>query len=130
LEGLLHAVAGDVLKDGLAGTNGLFAGHSLGGGTPPPNVVAGMKWLPGTDANRSAWRGGVRAFVQRTVQGVGGGREGDCLRTVCEHVSVNPVKAKLVAAGNNTHHNGNNARSTDPFMQYYGLTPQARELNS
>jgi len=67
--------------------------------TPQPNLVAGMKWFLGTYTSRFNRRhrefghlfsGRYKALV---VDG-----EGDYLRTVCEYVHLNPVRAKLVAA--------------------------------
>jgi REP element-mobilizing transposase RayT len=67
--------------------------------TPQPNLVAGMKWLLGTYTSRFNRRHRVFGHLfsgrYRTLVVDG---EGDYLRTVCEYVHLNPVRAKLVAA--------------------------------
>jgi len=66
--------------------------------TPQPNLVAGMKWLLGTYTGRFNRRhqffghlfsGRYKALV---VDGSGNGY----LRTVCDYVHLNPVRAKLL----------------------------------
>ena len=66
--------------------------------TPLPNLVAGMKWLLGTYTARFNRRhklfghlfsGRYKALV---VDGSGNGY----LRTVCDYVHLNPVRAKLL----------------------------------
>jgi putative transposase len=68
--------------------------------TPRPNLVAGMKWLLGTYTGRFNHRhklfghlfsGRYKALV---VDGSGDGY----LRTVCDYVHLNPVRAKLVSS--------------------------------
>jgi len=68
--------------------------------TPQPNLVMGMKWLLGTYTNRFNRRhqefghlfsGRYKSLV---VDGSGNGY----LRTVCDYVHLNPVRAKLVEA--------------------------------
>jgi len=67
--------------------------------TPQANLVAGMKWLLGTYTSRFNRRHRVfgHLFSGRYKALVVDG-EGDYLRTVCEYVHLNPVRAKLVAA--------------------------------
>jgi len=67
--------------------------------TPQPNLVAGMKWFLGTYTSRFNRRHRVfgHLFSGRYKALVVDG-EGDYLRTVCEYVHLNPVRAKLVAA--------------------------------
>ena len=68
--------------------------------TPQPNLVAGMKWLLGTYTGRFNRRhqlcghlfsGRYKALV---VEGSGNGY----LRTVCDYVHLNPVRANLLRA--------------------------------
>jgi putative transposase len=68
--------------------------------TPQPTLVAGMKWLLGTYTGRFNRRhkqpghlfsGRYKSLI---VDGSGNGY----LRTVCEYVHLNPVRAKLVTA--------------------------------
>jgi putative transposase len=66
--------------------------------TPKPNLVAGMKWLLGTYTGRHNRRHGLcgHLFSGRYkalfVEGSGNGY----LKTVCDYVHLNPVRAKLV----------------------------------
>ena len=69
--------------------------------TPQANLVAGMKWWLGTYTGRFNRRhrqfghlfsGRYKALI---VDGSGGGY----LKTVCEYVHLNPVRAKLLGAG-------------------------------
>ncbi len=68
--------------------------------TPEPNLVAGMKWLLGTFTNRINRRHGLvgHLFSGRyrslVVDGTGRGY----LRTVCDYVHLNPVRARLIPA--------------------------------
>lgn len=66
--------------------------------TPQPNLVAGMKWLLGTYTarfnKRHKFTGHVFAGRYKS-QLVGG--EGGYLRTVCDYVHLNPVRAKLLS---------------------------------
>ncbi len=66
--------------------------------TPQPTLVAGMKWFPGTYTGRfnrrlrffgHVFSGRYKALI---VHGSGKGY----LRTVCEHVHLNPERAKLL----------------------------------
>jgi len=66
--------------------------------TPQPNLVAGMKWLLGTYTNRfnrkhklfgHVFSGRYKAII---VDGSGDGY----LKTVCDYVHLNPVRAKLI----------------------------------
>lgn len=65
--------------------------------TPQPNLVAGMKWFLGTYTGRFNRRhkfsGHVFAGRYKSLL-VGG--EGGYLRTVCDYVHLNPVRAKLL----------------------------------
>ena len=65
--------------------------------TPEPNLVAGMKWLLGTYTARFNRRHKVSGhlFSGRYKSLLVGG-EGGYLRTVCEYVHLNPVRAKLL----------------------------------
>ncbi len=69
--------------------------------TPQPNLVAGMKWLLGVYTKRfnirhkfcgHVFAGRYKALV---VDGSGNGY----LKTVCDYVHLNPVRAKLLRAG-------------------------------
>jgi putative transposase len=69
--------------------------------TPQPNLVAGMKWLMGVYTKRFNIRhklcghlfaGRYKALI---VDGSGNGY----LRTVCDYVHLNPVRAKLLKPG-------------------------------
>lgn len=65
--------------------------------TPQPNLAAGMKWFLGTYTARFNRRHGLSGHVfsgrykSLLVSGSGG-----YLRTVCDYVHLNPVRAKLV----------------------------------
>ena len=68
--------------------------------TPPPNLVAGMKWLLGTYTGRHNRRhkefghlfsGRYKALP---VDGSGDGY----LKTACDYVHLNPARAKLITA--------------------------------
>ena len=68
--------------------------------TPQPNLVAGMKWLLGTYTSRHNRRhkefghlfsGRYKSLI---VDGSGNGY----LKTVCDYVHLNPVRAKLIKA--------------------------------
>lgn len=66
--------------------------------TPQPNLVAGMKWFLGTYTSRFNRRHQLSGhlfsgrYKSLLVSGQGG-----YLRTVCEYVHLNPVRAKLLA---------------------------------
>jgi hypothetical protein len=66
--------------------------------TPKANLVAGMKWFLGTDTSRFNRRHRLFGHVfsgrykSQVVDGSGSGY----LRTVCEYVHLNPVRAKLL----------------------------------
>jgi len=65
--------------------------------TPQPNLVAGMKWFLGTYTARFNRRHKLNGhvFAGRYKSLLVGG-EGGYLRTVCEYVHLNPVRAKLL----------------------------------
>jgi REP element-mobilizing transposase RayT len=65
--------------------------------TPQPNLVAGMKWFLGTYTGRFNRRHKLsgHVFAGRYKSLIVGG-EGGYLRTVCEYVHLNPVRAKLL----------------------------------
>jgi REP element-mobilizing transposase RayT len=65
--------------------------------TPQPNLVAGMKWLLGTYTSRFNRRHKLfgHLFSGRYKSLLVGG-EGGYLRTVCDYVHLNPVRAKLL----------------------------------
>jgi len=68
--------------------------------TPQPNLVAGMKWLLGTYTGRFNRRHHLTGhlfsgrYKSLLVDGSGTGY----LRTVCDYVHLNPVRAKLLKA--------------------------------
>jgi REP element-mobilizing transposase RayT len=68
--------------------------------TPLPNLVAGMKWLLGVYTKRYNIRhklcGHLFAGRYKALHVEGGGT--GYLRTVCDYVHLNPVRAKLVKA--------------------------------
>ncbi len=66
--------------------------------TPQPNLVAGMKWFLGTYTTRFNRRHKItgHVFAGRYKSLLVGG-EGGYLRTVCDYVHLNPVRAKLLA---------------------------------
>lgn len=65
--------------------------------TPQPNLVAGMKWFLGTYTARFNRRHKLtgHVFAGRYKSLLVGG-EGGYLRTVCDYVHLNPVRARLV----------------------------------
>ncbi|MBI4658073.1 MAG: transposase [Verrucomicrobia bacterium] len=67
--------------------------------TPQPNLAVGMKWLLGTYTSRFNRRhqGSGHLFSGRYKSLLVGG-EGGYLRTVCDYVHLNPVRAKLLRA--------------------------------
>jgi len=67
--------------------------------TPQPNLVAGMKWFLGTYTARFNRRHKLsgHVFAGRYKSLLVGG-EGGYLRTVCDYVHLNPVRAKLLPA--------------------------------
>ncbi len=67
--------------------------------TPQPNLVAGMKWLLGTYTGRFNRRHQLfgHLFSGRYKSLVIDERGGDYLRTACDYVHLNPVRAGLVA---------------------------------
>ena len=68
--------------------------------TPRANLVVGMKWLLGTYTMRFNARHGLRGhlFSGRYKSLLVDGASGTYLRTVCDYVHLNPVRAGLVAA--------------------------------
>jgi REP element-mobilizing transposase RayT len=68
--------------------------------TPQPNLVAGMKWFLGTYTTRFNRRHKVTGhlFAGRYKSMVVGG-EGGYLRTACDYVHLNPVRAKMLPPG-------------------------------
>ena len=63
--------------------------------TPLPNLVAGMKWLLGTDTSRFNRRHKLSGrYKSLIVDGSGSGY----LKSVGDYVHLNPARAKLVAA--------------------------------
>jgi putative transposase len=66
--------------------------------TPEPNLVAGMKWLLGTYTIRFNRRHGVvgHLFSGRYKALIVDGSGNGYLRTVCDYVHLNPVRAKLL----------------------------------
>ena len=66
--------------------------------TPQPNLVAGMKWFLGTYTARFNRRHNLsgHVFAGRYKSLLVGG-EGGYLRTVCDYVHLNPVRAKLLS---------------------------------
>ncbi len=67
--------------------------------TPQPNLIAGMKWLLGTYTGRFNRRHQLfgHLFSGRYKSLVIDERGGDYLRTACDYVHLNPVRAGLVA---------------------------------
>lgn len=68
--------------------------------TPQPNLVAGMKWFLGTYTSRFNRRHKLfgHLFSGRYQALVGDGSGTGYLRTVCDYVPLNPVRAKRLAA--------------------------------
>jgi len=66
--------------------------------TPQPTLVAGMKWLLGTYTGRFNRRHRLfgHLFSGRYKSLIVGGSGNGYLRTVCEYVHLNPVRAKLL----------------------------------
>lgn len=69
--------------------------------TPQPNLVAGMKWLPGTCTMRYNRRHKelVHSVSGRHEAVIVDGSGNGCLKTVCGYVHLNPHGAKLFAVG-------------------------------
>ena len=69
--------------------------------TPRPNLVEGMKWLLGTYTMRFNRRHKLRGhlFAGRYKSLLVGGATSGYLRTVCDYVHLNPVRAKLLGKG-------------------------------
>jgi putative transposase len=68
--------------------------------TPQPNLVAGMKWLLGVYTMRYNIRHKLRGHLfagRYKAQHVEGGGAG-YLRTACDYVHLNPVRARLIQA--------------------------------
>ena len=67
--------------------------------TPQPNLVAGMKWFLGTYTARFNRRHKIsgHVFAGRYKSLMVGG-SGGYLRTVCDYVHLNPVRARLLSA--------------------------------
>lgn len=67
--------------------------------TPQANLVAGMKWFLGTYTSRFNRRHRVFGHLfSGRYKALAVDGAGDYLRTVCEYVHLNPVRAKLVVA--------------------------------
>lgn len=68
--------------------------------TPQPNLVAGMKWLLGTYTGRFNRRHQLfgHLFSGRYKALIIDERGGDYLRTACDYVHLNPIRAGLVPA--------------------------------
>jgi putative transposase len=66
--------------------------------TPQPNLVAGMKWLLGTYTNRFNWRHKLSGhlFGGRYKALVVDGATPGYLKTACDYVHLNPVRAGLL----------------------------------
>jgi REP element-mobilizing transposase RayT len=65
--------------------------------TPQPNLVAGMKWFLGTYTSRFNRRHKLSGHVfSGRYKSLLVGGQGGYLRTVCEYVHLNPVRARLV----------------------------------
>jgi REP-associated tyrosine transposase len=66
--------------------------------TPHANLVAGMKWLLGTYTNRFNHRHKLSGhlFAGRYKSLIVDGSQSGYLRTVCEYVHLNPVRAGLI----------------------------------
>src|SRR5438093_12343929 len=69
--------------------------------TPKANLVAGMKWFLGTYTSRFNRRHKLfgHLFSGRYKPLIVDGSGGGYLRTVCDYVHLNPVRAKLLRAG-------------------------------
>jgi hypothetical protein len=69
--------------------------------TPKANLVAGMKWFLGTYTGRFNRRHKLfgHVFSGRYKSLIVDGSGNGYLRTVCDYVHLNPVRAKLLAAG-------------------------------
>jgi len=69
--------------------------------TPKANLVAGMKWFLGTYTGRFNRRHKLfgHLFSGRYKSLIVDGSGNGYLRTVCDYVHLNPVRAKLLAAG-------------------------------
>src|SRR5437867_3856350 len=67
--------------------------------TPQPNLVAGMKWFLGTYTTRFNRRHGLfgHLFSGRYKALVVDGSGNGYLRSVCDYVHLNPVRARLLA---------------------------------
>jgi REP element-mobilizing transposase RayT len=67
--------------------------------TPNPNLVAGMKWFLGTYTSRFNRRRKLRGhvFSGRYKSLVVDGSNDGYLRTVCDYVHLNPVRARLLS---------------------------------
>ena len=68
--------------------------------TPQPNLVAGMKWFLGTYTARFNRRHKIsgHVFAGRYKSLLVGGK-GGYLRTVCDYVHLNPVRARMLTDG-------------------------------
>jgi REP element-mobilizing transposase RayT len=73
--------------------------------TPKANLVAGMKWFLGTYTARFNRRHKLfgHLFSGRYKSLIVDGSGNGYLRTVCDYVHLNPVRAKLLAAGQPLH---------------------------
>ena len=68
--------------------------------TPQPNLVAGIKWLLGTDTSRFNRRHKLfgHLFSGRYKSLIVDGSGSGYLKSVCDDVHLNPARAKLVVA--------------------------------
>jgi putative transposase len=68
--------------------------------TPQPNLVAGMRWFQSTYTMRFNRRHGLSGhlFQGRYKAQLIDGRSAGYLRTACDYVHLNPVRARLVLA--------------------------------
>lgn len=102
--------------------------------TPQPNLVAGMKWFLGTYTGRFNWRHKLFGhlfsgrYKSLLVDGSGSGY----LKSVCDYVHLNPVRAKLLTDEQPLNDCVWSSYPThlqtpgDPFHRHCGFRPQSR----